>query len=294
MNGMGRIALNFHTATTQWEFSPFAILVLTLAVVAALWYLRAEWILSTRGRRWSRKRTVAFLSGLAAIVIALQSPVATFTMEYFQAHVIQHLLLMVIGPPLLAMGAPMTLALQTSSRSGKIHILAFLNSGPFRILTHPIPVWTLYYLSMFAFFLTFALGFAMNHMWVMDLVNLAFLFASTLFWWPIVGLDPIPHWQMSHGVRMANLLIGVPIESFLALALLNNSHPAASMYSLNSTHSGAAILWIGAELFTFIALIPVFLQWVRFEERKAARLDAKLDAELAASGATTFPVTEQG
>ena len=186
-----------------------------------------EWSLSTRGRRWSRKRTVAFLSGLVAIVIALQSPVATFTMEYFQAHVIQHLLLMVIGPPLLAMGAPMTLALQTSSRSGKVRILAILNSGPFRVLTHPIPVWILYYFSMFAFFLTFALGFAMNHMWVMDLVNLAFLSASTLFWWPIVGLDPIPHWQMSHGVRMANLLIGVPIESFLALALLNNSRPAA-------------------------------------------------------------------
>ena len=65
------------------------------------------------------------------------------------------------------------------------------------------------------------------------------------------------------------------------------------MYTVSSTHSGAAILWIGAELFTFIALIPVFLQWVRFEERKAARYDAKLDAELAASGATTVPFTEQ-
>src|SRR6202050_185606 len=294
MNGMGRMALNLHTATPQWAFSPFPILVRTLAVVAALWYLRAGWTLSTRGRRWSRKRTVSFLSGLAAIVVALQSPVATFTMEYFQAHVVQHLLLMVIGPPLLAMGAPMTLALQTSSRSGKIRLLAFLNSGPFRILTHPIPVWILYYFSMFAFFLTFALGFAMNHMWVMDLVNVVFLFGATLFWWPIVGLDPIPHWRMSHGVRAANLLIGVPIESFLALALLNASRPAASVYTLSSTHSGAAILWVGAELFTFIALLPVFLQWVRFEERKAARDDARMDAELAASGATTFPVTEQG
>ncbi len=289
---MGRIALNLHTVTTRWEFSPFPILIVTLAVVAGLWYVRAQWALSARGRQWSGKRTFAFLTGLAGIVIALESPVATFTMEYFQAHVIQHLLLMLIAPPLLAMGAPMTLALQTSSRPGKIRLLAFLNSGPFRVLTHPLPVWILYYFSMFAFFLTFALGFAMNHMWVMDLVNLAFLFASTLFWWPIVGLDPIPHWQMSHGVRMANLLIGVPIESFLALALLNNSRPAASMYTLNSTHSGAAILWVGAELLTFIALIPVFLQWLRFEERKTARLDAQLDAELAASGATTFPFNE--
>lgn len=290
---MSRVAFNLHTATTQWEFSPFAILVLVAAIAAAVWYARAEWALSIRGRRWSWKRTASFMAGLVAIVIALQSPVATFTMDYFQAHVFQHLLLMVIAPPLLAMGAPMTLALQTSSRNGKVRLLAILNSAPFKVLSHPIPVWLLYYFSMFAFFLTVALNFAMDHMWVMDLINLGFLFASTLFWWPIVGLDPIPHWQMSHGVKMANLLIGVPIESFLALALLNASRPAASMYTLSSTHSGAAILWIGAEFFTVLALIPVFWQWMRFEERKAARYDAQLDAELAATGATTFPVAEQ-
>ena len=190
------------------------------------------------------------------------------------------------------MGAPMTLALQTSSRRTKVRLLAVLNSRPFEVLTHPIPVWFLYYFSMFAFFLTFALNFAMEHMWVMDLVNLGFLFASTLFWWPIVGLDPVPHWKMSHGVRMASLLVGVPVESFLALALLSTTRPAASMYSLSSTHAGAGILWVGAELFTFLALIPVFIQWIRFEERNTARNDAQLDAELAASGSRTLPVVE--
>jgi hypothetical protein len=87
---------------------------------------------------------------------------------------------------------------------------------------------------------------------------------------------------MSHGARLTNLLIGIPVESFLALALMSNARPAASMYSLASTHSGAGILWIGAELFTVIALIPVFIQWVRLEERKGARYDAQLDAEMAA------------
>jgi putative membrane protein len=285
MNGTDRLAFTFHNATTQWEFSPFGLLVTVVAIGLAVWYLRAEWILSTRGRRWSGKRTISFMAGLLAIVIALESPVATFTMEYFQAHVIQHLLLMVIGPPLLAMGAPMTLALQTSGRTGKVRLLSILNSRPFKLLTHPLPVWALYYFSMFAFFLTSALNFAMLHMWVMDLVNLGFLLASTLFWWPLVGVDPVPHWKMSYGVRMGNLLIGVPLESFLALALLSETRPAASMYTVASTHSGAAILWIGAELFTFLALIPIFFQWVRFEERKTARIDAQLDAEAAAEAA---------
>jgi len=285
MPGMRFVPLDSHTALAQWQFSPFPLLVLAAVVIIAVWYLRAQSDLAARGRRWSWKRTLSFLAGLVALDLALQSPVATFTMEFFQAHVIQHLLLMVVAPPLLAMGAPMTLALQTSGRDTKVRLLAILNSRPFRMVSHPVPVWLAYYFSMFAFFLTFALGFAMDHMWLMDLINLAFLFASTLFWWPIVGLDPIPHWPMSHGAKMANLLIGVPIESFLALALLSTTRPAAPIYSLASTHAGAGILWVGAEFFTFLALIPVFVQWVRLEERKGARYDAQLDAELAAAQA---------
>ena len=65
----------------------------------AVWYLRAQSDLAARGRRWRRKRTLSFLAGLVALDLALQSPVATFTMEFFQAHVIQHLLLMVVAPP---------------------------------------------------------------------------------------------------------------------------------------------------------------------------------------------------
>ena len=281
MPGMRYVPLDAHTSLTQWQFSPFPLLVLGAVIVTAAWYLRARANLAVRGRRWSWKRTTSFLVGLLCLDAALQSPVATFTMEFFQAHVVQHLLLMVVAPPLLAMGAPMTLALQTSSRETKVRLLGILNSRPFRVVTHPAPVWFVYYFSMFAFFLTFALGFAMRHMWIMDLVNVAFLLASTLFWWPIVGLDPIPHWPMSHGGKLISLLVGVPIESFLALALLSTTRPAASIYTLGSTHAGAGILWVGAELFTFLALIPVFVQWVRMEERKGARYDAQLDAEQA-------------
>jgi cytochrome c oxidase assembly factor CtaG len=290
VRGMHPVQFSGHAALTRWDFSPFALLVLVAVVVVAVWYLRAQWMMGVRGRPWSRKRTTSFVAGLVAIDLALQSPVAALTMSYFQAHIVQHLLLMVIAPPLLAMGAPMTLALQTSSRTVKVRLLHVLNSSAFKALTHPGLVWALYYFSMFAFFLTFALNFAMLHMWVMDLVNLAFLFTATLFWWPIIAVDPIPHWQMSHGAKLTSLLLGVPLESFLALALLTETRPAASMYTVASTHSGAAILWVGAELFTLLALVPVFTQWLRFEERKTARLDAQLDAEMVADGRTlTIP-----
>ena len=201
---------------------------------------------------------------------------------------------MVTAPPLLALGAPMTLALQTSGRATKVRLLRILNSRVFKWWSHPIPTAAVYYVSMFAFFLTSAVDVAMNHMWLMDVVNVAFLVAAMHFWWPIVGIDLIPHWPMSHGMKMVSLLIGVPIESFLALALLASVRPAASMYSLSSTHAGAGILWIGAEAFTFLALIPVFLQWLRFEGRRTARIDAELDAAYAAAGSSLTPVGRDG
>jgi putative copper resistance protein D len=281
-----RLAVTLHNLVTQWNTGPFAILTLVAVLVSGVWYVQSAWALSAKGRTWSRWRTTSFLTGLVMIDLALQSPVATFTMGYFEAHVIQHLLLMVTAPPLLALGAPMTLALQTSSRPMKVRLLKVLNSQVFRWWSHPIPSAAVYYVGMFAFFLTSALGLAMSHMWAMDLVNLAFLVASMHFWWPIVGVDYIPHWPMSHGMKMVALLIGVPLESFLALALIMSTRPAASMYTLGSTHTGAAILWIGAEAFTFLALIPVFLQWLRVEGRRTVRVDAELDAAYEAAGTT--------
>jgi len=188
----------------------------------------------------------------------------------------------------------MTLALQTSSRATKVRLLLVLNSRAFTWWGHPIPTAALYYVAMFAFFLTSAVDVAMTHMWLMDVVNVAFLVAAMHFWWPIVGMDMIPHWPLSHSMKMVALLIGVPIESFLALALLTATRPAASMYSVSSTHAGAGILWIGAEAFTFLALIPVFVQWLRFEGRRTARIDAELDAAYAASGTELTPVGPAG
>ncbi|MGA8296199.1 MAG: hypothetical protein WB770_04075, partial [Acidimicrobiales bacterium] len=75
------------------------------------------------------------------------------------------------------------------------------------------------------------------------------------------------------------------------IALLNDSKPAASIYTLSSTHAGGGLLWVLSELFTVGALVPIFFQWMRSEDRQAARDDARLDAEAerarAAAGQST-------
>jgi putative copper resistance protein D len=292
MNGMGgmrRVDFSLHSALTAWQNGPFALLVLAGVIMAAYWYLRADWMLSARGRRWPWTRTAAFLAGLVAVDLALQSPVATFTGTYFQAHVVQHLLLMVVAPPLLALGAPSTLLLQTARRRTKERWLRILRSPAVAVLTHPITVWCLYFGIMFAFFLSSLINVAMHHMALMDLLNLLFLFGGTLYWWPMVGLDPIVHWKMGHGARMVNILLGGPPEVILGLAILSLRVPIASMYSLSSTHAGGALLWVSTEFVVIAAFMPIFWQWMRSDERAAVRLDARAAQPPSAEAASLTP-----
>jgi putative membrane protein len=291
MPGMRPQPFNMHTALTAWQSGPFSIVVAVALVGLAYWYLRADWRLASRGRRWPGQRTLAFMVGLIAVDLALQSPVATFTGSYFEAHVTQHLLLMVIAPPLLALGAPSTLLLQSSSRAVKTRWLSILRSRPFAIATYPMLVWFFYFGLMFAFFLSPLINVAMEHMALMDVFNLAFLLSGCLYWWPVVGLDPIVHWRMGYGARLAALSIGVPFEAFLGVAIMSLRTPIASMYSLDSTHSGGALLWAATELAIFVGLIPIFIQWVRADERAGARADARANrAAQAKERAPTVPV----
>ena len=272
---MAHVGFSVHNALTQWEFTAFPVCVAAVLVAIAIWYLRADWRLAARGRRWSGWRTASFMSGLVAVDLALQSPVAAMTGTYFEAHVIQHLLLMVVGPPLLALGAPSTLLLQTGSRRLKQRWLSVLRSAPFAAISHPVVVWALYYGAMFVFFLTPILNYAMLHMWVMDLINVGFLFGATLFWWPMVGIDPIIHWKMSYPARMLNILLGSGVEAFLGVAILNTHKPLASMYTLGSSKTGGGILWAATEVVTLGAFVPIFLQWMHSEQRIAVRSDAR-------------------
>lgn len=282
---MPRLDFTVGHTFTHFDLSAFPLGVIVVSVAIAAWYLRSEWSLALRGRAWSRGRTAAFLTGLLVVDLAFCSSVAIYAGSYFQAHVIQHLMLMVVAPPLLALGAPSTLLLQTASRRTKERWLKVLRSRSFAGLSHPVTVFFLYFGVMFVFFLTPLIGFAMAHMAVMDLINVAFLFGATLYWWPMIGIDPIIHWKMSYGFRLLNILIGSGLEAFLGVAILADSHPAAPMYTLPSTHSGGALLWVATEFVSLGAFLPIYVQWMRSEDRLAAREDRRRDAEAATAAA---------
>ena len=92
--------IDAHTLLGDWQVSIFPIAVAVGLVVIAVWYLVAVRRLAAKGRQWSGWRTLSFVSGLLAVELALGSSVAVLAGYTFTAHIAQHLLLMVIAPPL--------------------------------------------------------------------------------------------------------------------------------------------------------------------------------------------------
>src|SRR5690606_36445724 len=161
-----------------------AVVVVAMAVLYALG-LRA---LSGRGRRWPLGRTVAFAGGLLALVGATQSGLERYDTVLFSAHVVQHVLLGVVASFLLALGAPITLALQASRRPTQVALLRVLRSAPVHLFSNPIVAWALFGLTLFALYFTPIYELSLRNEAVHQLVHLHFVVAGSVFFWAVIGL----------------------------------------------------------------------------------------------------------
>lgn len=264
--------VELHALLTAWQTDPLALVALAVDLGVAAWYVMAVRRLAGRGRQWSRWRTLAFLGGLAVVVVAVNSGVASYDDSVFSVHVVQHLLLMSTAPPLLALGAPVTLALQAGKRPTTTRLLWILHSVPVRVISHPAVALGLATVTMYAYFLTPIYRFSLAHPLFHDYTHLHFLVAGCLYWWPLVGLDPMAN-RIGYPARMALLGVAIPFNTFLGIAIMNQSQPIAAAHTLADTHTGGALLWGLGELFTLAALAIIFVAWMHADEREAARAD---------------------
>jgi putative copper resistance protein D len=262
-----------HDLLTAWQFGKwFSLIAFVLQVVVAVWYLGAVRRLRRRGRSWSAWRTAAFLSGVLALDIAIVSGLASYDDSVFYVHVIQHLVLMMVAPPLLALGAPITLAMQAAKRPLQTRIVNLLHQPVVRILTLPLVAAVLYYGSMYVFFLTGFYAFSLRHPGVHDASHLVMFVLGCCFWWPMVAVDQLPN-RPAFSTRIIAIFVGMPLEVFLGLAILNLGSPIAPQHTLSDTHAGGALFWGASMLITFGAAMIILNQWMRQEERAGARRD---------------------
>jgi putative membrane protein len=193
--------------------------------------------------------------------------------------------LMNLAPILLALGAPMTVALQASHRPTKQRLLRLLHSRVVEAITFPVVAAGITYVTMIIYFLTPVYIFSEQHPLVHDLIHLHFLIAGCIYWWPVVGLDP-SRWRLSYPARLGYLASGIPVNAILGVALTNQRASIDSaIHTVADTHAGGAILWGGGEILIVAALGVMFVQWSNFDRREAGRLDRRHDRNVGTEAA---------
>jgi putative membrane protein len=160
-------------------------------LAAAAAYAWGVYRLAKRGDRWSLPRALAAVGGLALLAVALLPPLATHD-DDLRVHVAQHLLLMTGGPLLLALAAPVTLALRAIGTSSRRRLLALLHSGPARAVVHPVTVLALNVGGLYAVYLTPVLEASEERPWLHALVHAHMVVGGTLLAFVVAGADPLP------------------------------------------------------------------------------------------------------
>jgi putative copper resistance protein D len=266
-----------------------AVVALVMAIALGAWYVLAVRRLRGRQRAWSPFRPVAFFIGLLAAAYSLAGGVAYYDVSNFSDSVIQHLLLFGVAPPLLAMGAPLTLALQASSPRVTARALSVLNSRAARFLAHPVVSFAVLMATLYVFYLTPVYSYAAQYAVLRGYADLQFLAAGCVFWWPMVGRDALPR-RVSFGARFVAVFVSVPFYAALGLSISGFTHPLyPAANTVADTKAGGNILWALAEIFLVVVLALLFVQWAREEELKAVRADRQLDAALAAARSSVAP-----
>ena len=290
-------APNFTRLLTLYD--PDALIIGILITLVAL-YIKGVVILKKRGDSWPVGRTVAFALGVSAMDFATSGGLGVYAKFSFEYHMIAHMVIGMVAPIGLVLGAPITLALRTlpqgrtpDERGIRGMLIAFLHSRYSMLLTNPLTALALFDGSLFVLYFTNLFGNLMQSHVGHLFMNIHFLLAGFLFFHVIIGIDPNPR-KIPHLVRIVILFAAMSIHAFFAIALLATTTLIDQGYYgslktpwlgdlLADQHAAGAIAWGMGEVPIILALIATFIQWMRDDSREAKRIDRN-EARMAAMG----------
>jgi putative membrane protein/putative copper resistance protein D len=295
----------------EWSADPFFLVGCLLALALYGWGVVR---LARRGDSWPVTRTIAFVVGVLTIGLVMCTKLNDYGMVMFSVHMVQHMVISMLSPILLLMGAPITLALralpvsaQRGDKGPRELLLMLLHSRYMRIITHPAFTIPLFIASLYALYFTplfdFLMGSKVGHLAMM----VHFLAVGVVFFWPIMGVDPGPH-RPGYVMRMLELFAGMPFHAFFGIALMMAStsmvgtfdNPPASLGidPLSDQTAAGGIAWAFSEVPSVLVLLALLFQWKKSDDRQARRKDRAADRdgdkELAAYNAYLASLNARG
>ena len=132
------------TFLEEWTFDPVPAYFLIIIGASYLWAARRV-VRNNPDRPWPRRNTASFLAGIALAWVAILGPPGGYDDTFFWAHMVQHLILVMLAAPLLLLGAPVLLMLRVSSRRVRHdHLVPVLRSRALTLATNPVLGWLLF------------------------------------------------------------------------------------------------------------------------------------------------------
>jgi cytochrome c oxidase assembly factor CtaG len=218
------------------------------------------------------------------------------------------MILTMVTPLFLALGAPVTLALRTLSGRPRAALLAVLHSRLARVLTFAplalalfiVTPFVLYYSPLYEVTLRSALWHAFLH--------LHFVVIGALLMWPLVGVDPVPG-RLGYPFRMLVMFLMLPFHAILGISIMSATRLIAEDWylafqrawppsPLEDQYLAGAIMWGSGDITAVLMLAALFVQWFADSQREARRTDRRLDrlearTRVQASGSTPPRPPEQ-
>jgi len=295
-----------------WGWEPTGV-ALAVVLFGVTFYLAGLLALRRRGDRWPTGRVLAWFAGLLVVAWAGIGGLSQYAHVLFSAHMGSHMMLSMVAPILLVLGAPVTLALRTlpgprqpGEVSPRALLMSFLDSRFVRVMTHPLVGPTLFVGSLFVLYFTDLFGFLMTSHWGHGAMQLHFLAVGALYYYVIIGVDPSPR-RLPPAVRFAVLMFTIPFHAFFSVALMSARTVIAEPYwsiiarpyrtdLLADQYLGGGISWAMGEVPLVLVFGALFVQWIRSDAREARRLDRAADrdgdAELEAYNARLRALSE--
>ena len=291
---------------TDWSLEPFPF-VITVWVVGL--YLYAVSVLRRRGDRWPAGRTVAFcLGGMGVFWFATSSGLAAYDTTLLSVHMVQHMLLSMVVPLLLALGAPITLALRTLAPRPRGVLLSVLHSRVAKVVSFPPLTFGLYVVSPWALYFSGWYEASLRSAYVHEMMHVHLVLVGTLFFWPLVGVDPLPG-RVGYPFRVLLTVMTLPFHAFLGVTIMGQESLLGGDWypslhdgpmgawlpdPLDDQHLAGGLLWGSGDLIGLAFFVVLFVQWVRSSMREAVREDRRLDLLEARAARRPVPPTEPG
>ncbi len=270
---------------TEWNLDWWLVVGL---VIPAILYAAGLVTLRRRGDRWPLRRSVAFFGGgLGTAAVATLSGLGAYDTVLFSVHVVQHMILMMVAPMFLALGAPVTLALRTLPRRPRTLLLTLLHSRLARVLTFAPLALALFIATPFALYYSSFYELSLQSPFWHAFLHVHFVIIGSLLMWPLTGIDPVPG-RMSYPLRLLVLFLMLPFHAFLGISIMSATTLIAEDWylafnrtwppsPLDDQYLAGAIMWGSGDITAVLMLAALFVQWFAHSQREARRADRRLD-----------------